>query len=87
MVGDIFGRGEDGGEELAGEQAVKAGFFRKRNELVRWDEAALRMLPTGEGFEAAEESGAEFDEGLKIGDDLVVLEGSAQIVRVVGSHG
>jgi hypothetical protein len=45
------------------------------------------MLPASKGFEAAKESCAKFHERLKIRDDLVVLEGSAQIVRVVGSHG
>ena len=49
--------------------------------------AALRMLPAGEGFEAAEKAGAKLDERLKIRDDLVIFEGSAQIVRVVGGHG
>ena len=46
----------------------------------------MRVLPAGEGLEATEEAGAEFDERLEIGDDLVVFEGSAQIVGVVGSH-
>jgi hypothetical protein len=85
--GDVFGGGEDGSEERAGEEAVEAGVFGEGDELVGKDEAALRMLPAGEGFEAAEQAGAKFHERLEIGDDLAVFQGSAQIVRVVGSHG
>ena len=87
MLRDVFDGGEDGAEELACEKTVKAGFFCERDELVWRDETALWMLPAGESFEAAEESGAKFDERLKIGNDLVILECSAQIVRVAGSHG
>jgi hypothetical protein len=45
------------------------------------------MLPAGEGFEAAEKAGAKLYERLKIRDDLVIFEGSAQVVRVVSGHG
>ena len=87
MGGDVFGSGEDGSEEFAGEEAVEAGAFGEGDELVGRDEASLGMLPAREGFEAAEEASTEFDERLEIGDDLVVFQGSAQIARVVGSHG
>ena len=87
VIGDVFGGGEDGAEEVAGEQAVEAGFFGEWNELVWRDEAALGMLPAGEGFEAAEEAGAKLDERLEVRDDLVVFECSAQIVCVFSSHG
>ena len=87
MLRDVFGSGENGAEEIAGEQAVEAGLFGQGNELIRRDEAPLRMLPSGQSFEAAEKAGAQFDERLKIRDDLVIFERSAQIIRVVGSHG
>src|ERR1700758_1031215 len=83
VVGNVFGGGEDGGEELAGEQAVEAGFFGERDELVWRDEAALGMLPAGEGFEAAEEASTQFDERLKVRNDFVAFEGSAQINCVI----
>jgi hypothetical protein len=85
--GDVFCGGEDCPEESAGEETVEAGAFGEGDELVGKDEAALRVLPAGEGFEAAEEAGAELDEGLEIGDDFAIFQGSAQIARVVGSHG
>jgi hypothetical protein len=44
------------------------------------------MLPARQGLEAAEEPGAQFYERLKIRNDLVIFERSAQIVCVVGSH-
>ncbi len=70
-------------EEFAGEEAVEAGLFGERDELIWRDEAALRMLPASEGFEAAEEAGAELYKRLKVRNDLVVFEGSAEIVCVV----
>jgi hypothetical protein len=85
--GDIFGCGEDGAEEFASKEAVEAGLLCEGDELVGQDETALGMLPAGECFEAAEEAGAQFDEGLEVGNDLVVFERAAQIVGVVGSHG
>ena len=51
------------------------------------DDAALGMSPAGEDFEAGELAGAELDHGLEVGDDLAVFQGSAQIARVLGSHG
>ena len=87
MFGDVFGCGEDGADKAAGEQTVEAGFFGEGNELVGRDETALRMLPAGEGFEAAEKAGAKLHKRLKIRNDLVVFECSPQIVCVVGSHG
>ena len=87
MTGDIFRGGEDGAEEFAGEQTMKTGRFGEGNEFVGRDEAALRMLPAGEGFEAAEQAGAKFYEGLEIRNDLIAFQCSAQIVCVFGSHG
>jgi hypothetical protein len=66
---------------------VEAGFFGQGNELIWRDEAALRVLPAGKGLEAAKEPGAKFYQRLKIRDDLVVFECSAQIICVVSSHG
>jgi hypothetical protein len=45
------------------------------------------MLPAGEGFEAAQKTGAKLYEWLKIRNDLVVFECSAQVIRVISSHG
>ena len=87
MIGDVFGCGEDGAEELAGEETVEAGCFGQRDELVWRDETALRMLPASEGFEAPEQSGTKLDERLKVRDDLVAFEGSTQVVCVFCSHG
>jgi hypothetical protein len=87
VIGDVFGCGEDGAEEFAGEEAVEAGFFGEGNELVWGDEAALRMLPAGEGFEAAEKAGAKLYEWLKVRNDLVAFECSTQIICVISSHG
>ncbi len=86
MVRNVFGRGEDGTKKLASKQAMKAGLFSERNELIWLDQATLRMLPAGERLEAAEEAGAELDERLEIRNDLVIFECSPQIVCVVGSH-
>jgi len=85
--GDVLCCSEDGAEEFAGEQAVEAGLFGERDELVWRDKAALRMLPAGESLEAAEKASAKLYEWLKIGNDLVIFECSAQIVRVISSHG
>ena len=87
VVGDVFGGDEDCAQELAGEQAVKSGLFGEGNELVWRDKAALRMLPAGESLKAAEQAGAKLDKRLKIRNDLVIFERSAQIVCVVSSHG
>ena len=85
--GDVFGGGEDGSEEFAGEEAVRPELFGEGDELVGGMSASLGMLPAREDFEAGEQASAEFDERLEIGDDLAVFQGSAQIARVVGSHG
>src|SRR5436190_15740900 len=45
------------------------------------------MLPAGEGFEAAEEAGAKLYEWLKVRNDFVAFECSAQIICVISSHG
>jgi hypothetical protein len=87
MFGDVFGGDEDCTEEFAGEQAVKAGGFGERDELIGGDEAASLMLPAGESLEAAEEAGAKFDKWLEIRDDLIIFEPSSEIVRVADSHG
>ena len=58
----------------------RPGFFGQGNELVGRDEAALRMLPAGEGLKAAEKAGAKLDKRLKIWNDLVIFERSAEIV-------
>jgi hypothetical protein len=87
VIGDVLGGGEDGGEEFAGEETVKTGLFGEGDEVVWGDEAALRMLPAGEGFEAAKKAGAKLYERLKIRNDLVIFECSAQIIRVISSHG
>ena len=50
MAGDVFGGGEDGTEEFAGKEAVEAGFFGERNELIGRDEAALRDAASGRGL-------------------------------------
>ena len=84
---DVSGCGEDGGEEFAGELTVEAGLFCEGDELVWSDEAALGMLPAGEGFEAAEQAGAQLDERLEIWQDLVIFECPAQIICVVVGHG
>jgi hypothetical protein len=47
----------------------------------------LRMLPAGEGFEAAEKAGAKLYEWLKVRNDLVAFECSTQIICVISSHG
>jgi hypothetical protein len=86
MVGDVFGRSEDCTEKLACERAVKAGLFGEGDELIRRDEAALGMLPSGKGLEAAKKAGAKFNEGLEVRNDLVVFERPTQIVGVFGSH-
>jgi hypothetical protein len=87
MTGNVFCGGEDGGEEFAGEETMQSRRFGEGNELVWRDEAALRMLPAGEGFEAAKKAGAKFYEWLKIRNNLVIFEPSAQIVCVFGGHG
>jgi hypothetical protein len=87
MTGNVFCGGEDCAEEFAGEETMQTGRFGEGNELVWRDEAALRMLPAGEGFEAAKKTGAKFNEWLKIRNDLVIFERSAQIGCVFGGHG
>ncbi len=87
VAGDVFGCGEDCTQELASEQTVESGLFGKGDELIRQDKTALRMLPAGECLEAAEQASAELYERLEIRHDLVIFEGSAQIVRVISSHG
>src|SRR5260370_620150 len=46
-----------------------------------------RRLPAGEGFEAAKKGGAKLYERLKIRNDLVTFECSAQIICVISRHG
>jgi hypothetical protein len=65
---------------------VKAGLFGQGDELVWRDETALWMLPASESLEAAQEASAKFNQRLEKWNDLVVFEGSAQIVCVIGSH-
>jgi hypothetical protein len=87
VLGDVFCGGEDGSEEVAGELAVEAGLFGERDELVGGDEAADGMLPTREDFESAEQARAKLYQRLKVWENFVLLERSAQIVRVFRSHG
>jgi hypothetical protein len=87
VVGDVFGGCEDCAEELSCEKSVEAGLFGERNELVGEDEAALRMMPARESFEATQEASAELYKRLKIRYDLVGFEGSAEIDCVVRGHG
>ena len=83
----LLDKGAEHCAKKLGEEAVEAGFFCERDELVWGDKAPLRMLPAGKCLKSAEEAGAKLDERLKIRDDLVIFERSAQIVCVVGSHG
>jgi hypothetical protein len=87
VFGDVFGCGEDGAEEAAGEEAVQTGFLGEGDKLIGRDQTALRMLPSREGFEAAEKPGSKLHKRLKIRDDLVIFKRSPQIVCVFGSHG
>jgi len=66
---------------------MEAGLFGERDEFIRRNETADGMLPASECLETSEEAGAKLDERLKVRDYLVPFKGSAQIDRVVFSHG
>ena len=85
--GDDGGGGEGGAEEVAGELADEVGLFGEGDELVGVDDAALGMTPAGEDFEAGELAGAQLDHGLEVGDDLVAVEGAAEVELSFVSHG
>src|ERR1700733_14995072 len=83
MFGDVFGCGEDCAQEGAGEQTVETSFFGERDEVVGKNHAAEGMPPAGKDLKAAQKAGAKLDERLEERHNLVVLERSPEVDRVV----
>jgi hypothetical protein len=77
VLGDGSGCGEDGTEEIRGEEAGEAGLFGERDEVVGEDKAAMGMVPAGEDLETTEPACAQLYERLEEGYDLAVLNCSA----------
>lgn len=81
--GEVLGKDACGGEgvaeEMLGELADDSGLFGERDEVSGIDGADYRMLPAGKDLEAGEHTGAELDERLEVGDDLIIFQRSTEV--------
>ena len=56
------------------------GFLGQADELGRADDAALRVIPAHQRFDADDRGGGEFDDRLIVDDEALPFDGAAQIV-------
>src|SRR5664280_1449363 len=86
-------------QDVAGERPDQAGVLGQRDEVIRWDQAAVGVLPADQGLGADDVPGADADLGLVVQDQLVAVQRPAQVPeqrqlrrgvavdgRVVGEH-
>lgn len=79
VVGEDSGGGEGAAEELLGELAHDPGLFGEGNEVCRINGTDYGMLPARKNLEAGKHTGTELDERLEVGDDLIVVQRSAEV--------
>src|SRR5660397_36663 len=86
-------------QDVAGERPDQAGVLGQRDEVIRWDQAAVGVLPADQGLGADDVPGADADLGLVVQDQLVAVQRPTQVPeqrqlrrgvavdgRVVGEH-
>src|SRR5450756_2393320 len=66
-------------QDVAGERPDQAGVLGQRDEVVRWDQAAVGVLPADQGLGADDVPGADADLGLVVQDQLVAVQRPAQV--------
>ena len=64
---------------MIGEHPHDAGLLGQRNELVRREQPALRVLPANERLHVGDGAGVEVDERLVVHDELAQIDGVAQL--------
>ena len=76
-----------GVEHPARDVGDEAGALGEPEELVRSQEPAFGVLPAHEGLHADDAAAAQRDLGLEVQDELVVVEGAAQLAQELEALG
>ena len=69
--------GQGGQDDLLGQSADQAIFFRNRDEAIGFDQSAQRMFPAGQHLETDDFAGGQINLRLEIGDELAMLQAVA----------
>src|SRR5258708_22462942 len=68
-------------EHPVGERSQEAGTFRQRNEEVRSENAAGRVTPTDQRFDAGHVATRDLGLGLVVEYEFVVVDSAAQLAE------